>query len=98
MHRRAVRLGVVALLLAGGVGAGFATRELHRQLNALAKAGREVGASIDAMTTDVADIAAAQAAYVAPGQSPAAASAQVTSLVQQIDSTTAAIRPKLRSV
>lgn len=98
MHRRAVRFGVVVLLLVGGVGAGVATRELHRQMNALADSSRDVAIRLQAMTTTLADVAAAQSAYLMPGQSLPSAAARVASLTQQLDADAAVIRPKLRSV
>lgn len=98
MHRRAVRLGIVVLLLIGAIGGGLATREIHRQLKALADTSRDVAVRLQAMTTTLADIAAAQAAYITPGQPVPAAAAQVASLADQFEREATAIRPQLRSV
>ena len=98
MHRRAVRLGIVVLLLIGGGGAFVAAREIHRQMNALAETSRDVAVGLQAMTTTLADVGAAQSAYGAPGESVPAVAAQVASLAEQFDRETATLRPKLRSV
>jgi hypothetical protein len=97
MDRRAVRFGLVVLLVMGGVGAGVAARELHRQLDALSADERTIASTLDALTATVADIGAAQATYTAPDAALAPTAQRVTSLAQEIVTRSADLRPKLRS-
>jgi hypothetical protein len=97
MHRRSVRFAIVALLVAGGAGAGIAARQMHAQLDALIARMRDTDARVDALRTAVADAAAAQASYVAPGPTLTQAEAQVTTLSQQMTAGATALRSTLRA-
>jgi hypothetical protein len=97
MTSRAGRLIVLALLLASGAGAGVAVWAAARQLQSAQEAELDVAARIDRLLASVGDLAAAQSAYVAPGQSRERAFGRVSSLVGQIDTVAAALGPRTRS-
>lgn len=99
MHRRAVRLTVVVLLVAGGVGAAFVTRDLHRRLTVLTTNQQDVTARVDAMQIAAAEAAAVQQALGAAEQpQPSSVQARLADLPQRIDVEAARVRPELRSV
>lgn len=97
MHRRGVRFAIVVLLVIGGAGAGIAARQMHTQLDALIARMRDTDSRVEALRTAVADAAAAQASYVAPGQALPQSEAQVTALSQQMTTGAAALRSTLRA-
>jgi hypothetical protein len=98
MQKRAIRFTVLALLLIAGAGAGLIAWKLSSQLIALDARRSDVTGRLDRLLTTIADIGAAQHAYVAPGQSAPAAFEQVASLIQRIHTDVQAVRPMLESV
>src|SRR5262245_29596774 len=97
MRKGVVRLTVLALLLFVGGGTAFLVDSASQQLAAIDAGGHTVSQRIDRLLVTVSDVAAAQHAYVAPGQPPQQAFEQVAARVQQIYSETAAMRPSLQS-
>lgn len=98
MHRRAVRFGVVVLLLIGGAGASLVIRGLHRQLKTLTSDSQQVAGRLAAMKAVVADLAEAQGALITPGPPPRTAAARVSALAQALNGDADAIRGTVRSV
>ena len=98
MQRRALRLIVFALLLAVGIGAGVFTARVERRIGALDTAERGVTGEVDGLVDRLTDIAAAQAGYVAPGQSDQLWMARVTDDLQRLAADAHALRPRTRSV
>ena len=97
MRHRIVRLIVVALLLAVGVGAAAVAWRVERNGPLVAAAQRDVDRRIDVLAGAVVDISAAQAAYVAPGQDPAPALERFPRLLRQVSTGTAEIGLTLRA-
>ena len=92
MQRRAVRLTILALLVAGALGAAYITWETHLRLLGGLAAERDVDARIDRMSAATAALGGAQQAYVAPGQQRGDALTRASVLVQQIYDDIAALR------
>ena len=97
MQKRAIRFTVLGLLLIAGAGAGLIAWNVSSQLNALDARRGDIAGRLDRLLTTIADIGAAQHAYVAPGQSAPAAFEQVASLIQRIHTDVQAVRPTLES-
>ena len=97
MQKRAIRFTVLGLLLIAGVGAGLIAWNVSSQLNALDARRGDIAGRLDRLLTTIADIGAAQHAYVAPGQSAPAAFEQVASLIQRIHTDVQAVRSTLES-
>jgi hypothetical protein len=98
MQTRAARLVLFALLLAVGIGAGVLTWNLERRIRALDTAERDVTSQVDRLVDHLTDIAAAQAGYVAPGQSDQLWMERVTDDLQRLTADAQALRPRTRSV
>jgi hypothetical protein len=98
MQKRAIRFTVLGLLLIAGAGAGLIAWNVSSQLNALDARRGDMAGRLDRLLTTIADIGAAQHAYVAPGQSAPAAFEQVASLIQRIHTDVQAVQPTLESV
>jgi hypothetical protein len=98
MHSRAARLTLVAVLLAIAVGAGVQLSFVSSRRVQLDNDERFVLARIARLELLAAEIGAAQAAYVAPGQPDAPWLAQVSSLTAKLADDVAAIQPRARSV
>jgi hypothetical protein len=98
MQKRAIRFTVLGLLLLAGAGAGLIAWNVSSQLTALDARRGDIASRLDRLLTTIAQIGAAQHAYVAPGQPAAAAFEQVASLIQRIHIDVQAVRPILSSV
>lgn len=92
MQNRHLRSSILAFLIAVGIGAGYLLWDSHRQSIATAERSRTLNAALDAILSDVADLSAAQQAYVAPGQSDGPWIARVSSLLQRLYDQAAALR------
>ena len=68
MQRHTTRYIVVALLIAAGAIGGFFVFSSHQRASAIDAAARDTAARIDRMHETAEAVAAAQHAYVAPGQ------------------------------
>lgn len=97
MHRRAVRLSIAVVLLASGAVAASVAWSGERRIAMLAAAERDVAMQIERLSSAVADVAAAQQAYLAPGGSPSDAFERVSAAAQQIATELAAVRSRARS-
>jgi hypothetical protein len=97
MQSRAARFALVALLLAAGTGAALFTWSTDQRLQQLTDSRADVSARVDHLTDAASELGAAQAAYVAPGQSYGPSLERVAMLFEQISSDTDALRPLVRS-
>src|SRR3954465_4424619 len=97
MQKQTNRQIVAAVLIAAGVLGGFFIFMTHRRGIAATEATAETSATIDRMLATAADIAAAQQAYVAPGQPDQPWLERSAVLLQQFGQDAAAIPPELRS-
>ena len=97
MHKRAVRVVVIALLFVAGGAAAFVAWNTDARLRALADAERSVTTRVHRIVTAASDITAAQRAYLAPGQPQEPAFARGAALIQQVYDDLAAVRPAMRS-
>ena len=98
MQKRAVRLSLLALLLVAGAGAALLAWNTNAQLATLAAAEQDVAARIDRIVGALGDAVAAQHAYVAPGQPDEPSFERLATLVQQVYTEAAALRPRAQSV
>ena len=97
MHKPAVRLTVLVVVLAGGIAAAFFLRHLERQTTDLTAIAQQLDARVDRLVDAIAGVGAAQHTYVAPGAPDPRAFERMTSLVRQIYDDAAALKPLLRS-
>jgi hypothetical protein len=97
MQARAVRWTLLILLLLIGAAGAFVGYRLATSHEQLLAASQSLDASLTQMSTMVADIGAAQDAYVAPGQPDQPSIAKVDALARQLADASAAVRPALRS-
>lgn len=97
MHRRAVRVLLLALLLAGSVVAGFFLQDIDRRGRLAQAAGDEIDARLIRIADALARIGAAQQSYVAPGQANEPWFARMSALVGTLYEEIGAIRPLLRA-
>jgi GAF domain len=97
MQRRAVRRTLLALLLVGGLGTGYALWDTQQRIGNVLQNERDVDARLDRMIGAVADLGAAQQAYVAPGQSDEPWLSRTSALVTQLDEEVSALRGRARS-
>lgn len=98
MHSRAARVLLAAILLVIGIGAALLASTTVTRINILDSDQRAVLTRLDRLDGIAADIGAAQAAYVAPGQPDAPWFERVTALTQELSTGLMTIRPKARSV
>ena len=68
MHKRAIRLALAVVLVAAGMIGGFFVVAAHQQAEAALASQHDVSARLARIVSTAGDIAAAQQAYVAPGQ------------------------------
>jgi len=94
---KALRPIVVVILLIAGAGGGYLSVALQRTADSLVTSQLDVAASIGRMEATATAITAAQEAYVAPGQPDEPWLERVSQLVQELATTSANIRPRLRS-
>jgi hypothetical protein len=98
MQKRSVRFSLLALLLTVGAGVGIAAWDIERRTQLLEDNRQDADSHIDRLISDVAGIAAAQRAYVAPGQPAEPSIDLVSRLIQQISTDADALGPRTRSV
>jgi hypothetical protein len=97
MHSRVVRIMLVALLLAVGIGAGLQLTFLLRQSRQLADDERRLATQVARFDALLAELSAAQSAYVAPGQPDAPWFDRVSTLSNRLTTELSAIRSRLTS-
>src|SRR5438067_8600416 len=97
MQKQTNRQIVAAVLIAAGVLGGFFVFMAHRRSVAATEATAGTASTIDRMLATAADIAAAQQAYVAPGQPDQPWLERSAMLLQQFGQDSAAITSELRS-
>lgn len=98
MHKTAVRLTVLIVVLASGIAAAFFLHHLERQATDLTTIAQQLDARVDRLIDAIAGVGVAQQAYVAPGEPDPQAFERMTSLVRQIYDEAASLKPLLRSV
>jgi hypothetical protein len=96
MHSRVARVMLVAFLLAVGVGAGLQLNFLLGQARQLADDHRALLTQLARFDALLADLSAAEAAYVAPGQPDAPWLERATALINQLTSELNTIRTRMR--
>lgn len=97
MHKPAVRLTVLVVVLASGIAAAFFLRHLERQTAGLAAIAQQLDARVDRLVDAIAGVGVAQQTYVAPGAPDPRAFDRMTSLIRQIYDEAASLKPLLRS-
>lgn len=97
MHRRAVRITVVVILLAVGLASAYFLWDIDRRQADLRAADADVSARVARLSDALADIVSAQHAYVTPGQAGAPWFERMASLVREVYDDTAALRGRLRA-
>lgn len=97
MHSRVARVLLVALLLAVAAGAALQVRVIAGQARQMADDERALVAQLGRFDATVGDIAAAQGAYVAPGQPDAPWTERVSALLPELTTTLSGIRIRARS-
>jgi hypothetical protein len=97
MQKHTNRLIVAAVLIAAGIIGGFFVVVAHRRLAAIDASADDVTRRIAQMMATAGDIAAAQQAYVAPGQPDQPWLERSAMLLQEFGQEAAAIRPLLQS-
>ena len=97
MQKHTNRLIVAAVLIAAGVIGGFFVFAAHRRAAGIDAAADDVTRRVERMIATAGDIAAAQQAYVAPGQPDQPWLERSAMLLQRFGQDAAAIRPLLQS-
>ena len=97
MDTRRNRRLVAALLIAVGIAGGFFVFDADRKAGDVLASSSDVSARLERMIATAGDIAAAQQAYVAPGQPDQPWLERSASLLRQFSDAAAAVRPRLRS-
>lgn len=97
MHRRSIRITLLTIQLAGALAAGLFLGHLDRQAANLRAADADVSARVGRLTDAVVDVAAAQHAYVTPGQGGEPWFERITTLIRQLYDDTAALSGRLHS-
>ena len=92
MHRRAVRISLLALLLITGLGAGIRVWATERRVQALEDRRRTLDEVVDRVAPAVAGIAAAQQAYVDFGLRDDASFMRVSAFIDQVTADAATLR------
>lgn len=92
MHSRAVRITLLGLLLAVGIGAGIRVWTIERGMQTTESRRRALDTILDRVTPAIAGIAAAQQAYVDFGLRNDASFARVSSLIVQVTTDAAGLR------
>lgn len=94
MHKRAVRVTMLALLLASGLAAALLVWNTDRALHALERDHNDIEASLDGIAPALAAIAAAQQAYIDRGQRDETSFARVSELLNDVTSHASGLRPR----
>jgi hypothetical protein len=97
MHRRSIRITLLTILLAGGVAAGLFLGHLDRRAADLRAADADVSARVARLTDALVDAAAAQHAYVTPGQGGEPWFERMSVLIRQLYDETSALSGQLHS-
>lgn len=97
MHSRSIRNVLLTILLAGGLAAGLFLRQLDRRAADLRAADADVGARVARLTDALVDVAAAQHAYITPGQGGEPWFEKMAMLVRQLYDETAALSARLHA-
>src|SRR5688572_6425454 len=97
MHRRSIRITLLTILLAGGVAAGLFLGHLDRRAADLRAADADVSARVARLTDALVDVAAAQHAYVTPGQGGEPWFGRMSVLIRQLYDDTSALSGQLHS-
>lgn len=97
MHKTAVRLTVLFVVLASSIAAAFFLRHLERQATDLTAIAQQLDARVDRLVDAIAGVGVAQQAYVAPGGPDPQAFERMTSLVRQVYDEAASLKLLLRS-
>ena len=97
MHRRSVRITLLTILIAGALAAGLFLAQLDRRSAGLRSADADVSARVARLTDALVDVAAAQHAYVTPGQGGEPWFERMTTLIRQLYDETAALSGRLHS-
>ena len=96
MHARSIRITLL-ILLAGLIGAGLFLRQLDRRAADLRAADADVSARVARLTDALVDVAAAQHAYITPGQGGDAWFERMAGLVRQLYDETSALGARLHA-
>jgi GAF domain len=97
MQKPTIRYVVAAALIAAAAIGGFFVFDAHRRAAGIDRTAREITSSIQQMMTAAIEFAAAQQAYVAPGQPQQPWFERTAVLLQQFGQQQSAIRPLLKS-
>jgi hypothetical protein len=97
MHSRVARVMLVAGLLLVGVGAGIQLSFLFNHSRQVAEDRRQLLTQLGRFDAQLADLSAAQAAYVAPGQPDAPWFERIASLSAQLATEVASVHAGVRS-
>ncbi len=97
MHKRSIRITLLTILLAGGVAAGLFLRHLDRRATDLRAADADVSARVARLTDALVDVAAAQHAYVTPGQGGEPWFERMSALIRQLYDDTSGLSGHLHS-
>src|SRR5688572_17668683 len=97
MHRRSIRITLLTILLAGGVAAGLFLGHLDRRAADLRAADADVSARVARLTDALVDVAAAQHAYVTPGQGGEPWFERMSALIRRLYDDTSGLSGHLHS-
>ena len=97
MQKPTIRYVVAAALIAAAAIGGFFVFDAHRRAAGIDRTAREITSGIQQMMTAANEFAAAQQAYVAPGQPQEPWFERSAMLLQQFGQQQSAIRPLLKS-
>jgi hypothetical protein len=94
---RSIRITLLTILLAGSVAAGLFLRQLDRRAADLRAADADVSARVARLTDALVDVAAAQHAYITPGQGGEPWFEKMAMLVRQLYDDTSALSARLHA-
>jgi hypothetical protein len=97
VQKRSIRITLLTILLAGGVAAGLFLTHLDRRAAELRAADADVSARVARLTDALVDVAAAQHAYVTPGQGGEPWFERMSVLIRQLYDDTSALSGQLHS-
>ncbi|MBM3819692.1 MAG: hypothetical protein FJW14_11870 [Acidimicrobiia bacterium] len=97
MQKQSIRIALLTILLAGGLAAGLFLRHLERRAADLRAADADLSARVARLTDALVDIAAAQHAYITPGQGGEPWFEKMAMLVRQLYDDTSALSARLHA-
>jgi hypothetical protein len=97
VHRRSIRITLLTILIAGVVAAGIFLGQLDRRAADLRAADADVSARVARLTDALVDVAAAQHAYITPGQGGEPWFERMAMLVRQLYDDTSALSARLHA-